>query len=296
MNVCFTIFIILVVMNLACIEDFNNNDSSPSLIREIRDTSTDKRQDNKIKNKKRKKQRKSGKRKRLKYQGNSNSENSNETKKKKITGRKKTNTGVAKSKTQKKKSKNKKRNGQKKSERHQKGRKIRTKNTKEKERSNKSKKEKKRSKKAQNGKKVRKYSRKAKDKKKKEKKKTNKNHGSSQAKIDKVQIKGLDNSSLDSNTTDLRKKLTCDCDQPNKAAVKYFAQNRRFYDKYNFLEKKLDKISVFKSYASLLGKITKNGTVCTKAARVRRFVILHDTFCGSYRSPRCLSREHLLEH
>ena len=285
MKFCFTICIIFIVLNSACIDDFGNKDSSPSLIREIRDTSTAKRQDNKIKNKKRKKQRKSGKRKRLKYQGNSNSENSNETKKKKITGRKKTNTGVAKSKTQKKKSKNKKRNGQKKSERHQKGGKI----------SKKSKKEKKRSKKNRNGKKVRKYSRKAKDKKKKEKKKTNKNH-SSQAKINKVHIKRLDNSSLDSNTTDLRKKLTCDCDQPNKAAVKYFTQNRRFYDKYNFLEKKLDKISVFKSYASLLGKITKNGTVCTKAARVRRFVILHDTFCGSNRSPRCLLREHLLEH
>jgi len=46
-----------------------------------------------------------------------------------------------------------------------------------------------------------------------------------------------------------------------------FKQNRRFYDKYNLLENKLEKISVFKSYASLLGKVTNDGTTCTEAAK-----------------------------
>ena len=46
-----------------------------------------------------------------------------------------------------------------------------------------------------------------------------------------------------------------------------FKQNRRFYDKYNLLKNKLDKISDFKGYANLLGKITNDGTTCTDAAK-----------------------------
>ena len=154
-------------------------------------------------------------------------------------------------------------------------------NRKEKERSNKNKKEKKRSK----------YT-KTKNKKKKEKKKTYKNH-SSQAKINKNQNTKSDNSSLITNSTKLRKRLICSCDTPNEVAVKKFTQNRRFYDKFNFLANKLDKISIFKSYASLLGKITKNGTICTKAAKVdRRFVILHKTFFRLKQEPKVYLREH----
>ena len=67
-----------------------------------------------------------------------------------------------------------------------------------------------------------------------------------------------------SDSVKLPKKLTCD---NNTKAVNNFKQNRRFYDKYNLLENKLDKISIFKSYASLLGKLTNDGTTCTEAAK-----------------------------
>ena len=232
-------------MNSACIEDFGNNDSSPSLIREIRDTSTAKRQDNKIKNKKRKKQRKAEKRKRLKYQGDSNSEKSNKTKKKKMTQREKTKTQT-KNKAPKKKMKGKK------------GKKNCRRNQKEKRTSLKNKKGKKRSKKNRKG------------KKNKEKKKTYKNKPRSQAKIEKIPNTRQTNSSLTTNSTEEpEKRLKCDCDTPDYGIIiNTYTQNRRLYDKYNFLGSKLEKISVFKSYASLLGKITKNGTTCTDSAKV----------------------------
>ena len=57
------------------------------------------------------------------------------------------------------------------------------------------------------------------------------------------------------------------CDPPNTKAENNFKQNHRFYKKYNLLENKLNMISVFKGFASLLGKMTNNGTTCSEAAK-----------------------------
>ena len=80
----------------------------------------------------------------------------------------------------------------------------------------------------------------------------------------KVRKTKQDNSSSADSTT-LPKKLNCD---NNTKAVNNFKQNRRLYDKYNLLENKLDKISIFKSFANLLGKLTNDGTTSTEAASV----------------------------
>ena len=100
--------------------------------------------------------------------------------------------------------------------------------------------------------------------KKKKNTKRRKNQGTKKVKISNVLKANRDNSSSTESATP-PKKLTCD--PPNTKAVNNFKQNRRFYDKYNLLGNKLEKISVFKSYASLLGKITNDGTTCTEAAK-----------------------------
>ena len=66
------------------------------------------------------------------------------------------------------------------------------------------------------------------------------------------------------NSSSIPKKLNCD---NNTKAVNNFKQNRRFYDKNNLLENKLEKVSIFRSYASLIGKITNGGETCTEEAK-----------------------------
>ena len=227
------ICIILVLVNSVYSEESDNIDSS--LGRETREASTVKSKNNKVTRKEKRKQRKL-KKKQVKSKGKRKSKDVEKKKKKKGNG-----------KTQKKKTKKNNKKETRTKRKNRKGKKKKTKNSKGKKKSRKN----------RNGKKKL-Y------KKKKKTKGGKKKSRSQQQKINNLKKSKEDNSSLTEPTT-LPKKLNCD--PPNTKAVNNFKQNRRFYDKYNLLKNKLDKINVFNGYANLLGKMTNNGTTCTNAAK-----------------------------
>ena len=233
MKVAIAICIILVAINSSCSEESSDHDSA--LSRGTRDASPEKRKDSKLDRKEKKRQRKLSKKNEEKSQGRRNSKNVNKEQKRK---------GNKAQRKKKSKNQSKKMNAnraQKKTKKTRRGR----------NRSGQGK--------------MRRKDKKGKKNKQGNKKKTiikSKDQDRSHNKVNQVRKTKQDNSSSDS--VKLPKKLTCD---NNTKAVNNFKQNRRFYDKYNLLENKLDKISIFKSYASLLGKLTNDGTTCTEAAK-----------------------------
>ena len=239
--IALAICIIYVAINSVCSEDFSN--SNPSLSRDTRSVSPGKKKDSKQNQRIKKKQRKLKKKTEGKPQKRRKSKNINKEKKKKAnkSQRKKKSKNVDKSKKkdvkrdQKKNRKTKKSKGKGKKKNHQGKRTMRRKNRNRKKNKQ--------------------------GKKKKTIIKSNDQDRRSK-KVNQVRKTKQDNSS--SADSSLPKKLNCD---NNTKAVNNFKQNRRLYDKYNLLENKLDKISIFKSFASLLGKITNDGIKGTEAAK-----------------------------
>ena len=261
MKVAITVCIILIFINSVYNEDSNNNESL--LRREKKDASTTNRKDSKVERKKKKKKRKLKKNQR-KSKGNRKAKSS--TKKKKVRKNKKTN---AKKKKKTKKNnqnikKNKKKNKRKKSKEIKDNRKLKNyfkrKQTKRQDNAKKKDTDKKNKSKGRNKNIKRKKGNRKKNKNKKKTKKR-KSQGKNQVERKHARKMKQDNSS----STKLPKKLNCD--PPNTKAVNSFKQNRRFYDKNNLLENKLKKVSIFKSYASLIGKITNSGETCTEEAK-----------------------------
>ena len=245
MKLAIAICIILVVINFVYNEDPSINDSS--LSRETRNASPS-RKDSNVSRKDRKKPKKMKKIKGMKIKVNEQTNNTNKAKKakKNIKDKAKKKTGTKKHKS--------------------KGEKIKRKTKKEKKMKRKNKKGKQFNKKDKTRKNRNRNNRKGKKKFNKMKKNTKrrKSQGTKKVKISNVLKANRDNTSSTESATPSKKLI---CDPPNTKAVNNFKQNRRFYDKYNLLANKLDKISVFKSYASLVGKITNDGTTCTDAAK-----------------------------
>ena len=250
MKVAIAICIVFVVINSVYSEDSSNKDSA--LSRDTRDALPGRGKDKRVTRKEKKKQRKLKK----KNKETSTKKSKNVNKEKKAKGK-----GKAK-KAQRKKSSNKSFNKGKKKKANRaqkKERKMKTKKRKGKKRSRKGKRKSKR----KNRKGKMKVSQKTKDLKTKDKVISHKM-------VNQIRQMKQDNSSSNG-TTKLPNKLKCET--PNKPAQNNYAQNMRFQAKYNLLENKLDKISVFQGYANLLGKITNDGTTCTEAAKAGYFLL-----------------------
>ena len=268
MKVAIAICIVFVVVNLVYSEDSNNKDYS--LSRDTREASPAKRKDGKVTSKGKKKQRKLKKKNEGKSKRNKNLRNANKEKKgkskrnKNLRNANKEKKGKA-NKAQRNKSSNKKANNAKKKKKktatraQKRKKKMKTKKRKGKKRSRKGKRKSKR----KNRKGKMKVSQKTKDLKTKDKVISHKM-------VNQIRQMKQDNSSSNG-TTKLPNKLKCET--PNKPAQNNYAQNMRFQAKYNLLENKLDKISVFQGYANLLGKITNDGTTCTEAAKAGYFLL-----------------------